>query len=85
MRWEDLTEEEFPQKYLDEFPLEIDGYWVGPKGKGLKGVCMAYLPIVDAIGKVIKYPEKRLVAPYLEKGQHVYILKENMMNALQAA
>ena len=84
MQWEDLTEEELPDVYLNDFPLEIDGWMIGRKGQGVKGLSMRTLPLKDDRGNYIQYPEERLVASYLKQGKKVYILKDEMMDALVA-
>lgn len=83
MEWEDLTDEEFPDRYLEEFPLEIGGWFVGPEGsRKVYGEFLSYLPIVNEKGEKIQYPEERRC--FYEKMPHreVYILKQTVYDIL---
>lgn len=83
MLWEDLTDEEFPEQYLKEFPMEIDGWWIGAEGsRGVTGISMSILPLKDELGKTIDYPQSRLCEEYLKRGRRVYILKEKVFKEL---
>jgi hypothetical protein len=79
IEWEDLTGEEFPEQFLEEFPQEIAGFVVGPQGsRGYRGLAFGILPILDRKGNKIQYPEDRLVASYYQRGQRVYILNDGV-------
>ena len=83
MEWEDLTHEEFPDRYLEEFPLEIDGWFVGPEGsRGVKGVSLSILPLTNHKGEEIQYPETRQCFYEPMPLRKVFILKQSVYDAL---
>ena len=77
--WEQLTEEDIPSKYTEEFALEISHLVSsGGKRKHIAGYAMSLLPLLDAKGNTKSYPEDRLVEDFLKFNQKVYILNDSI-------
>jgi len=81
-KWEELTDEFFPQHYTKEFPTEITGAVHGGLGTGIQSYMIELLPIINAKGEPITYPEERLVSNFLRFNQKTYILKDHLLEIL---
>jgi len=81
-KWEELTDDEIPKKYTMEFSQVITAPVYGRIGEGVKSYIVELLPLIDAKGEVIEYPEDRLVANFLKHNQQVYVLSDEVLKEL---
>ena len=81
-QWESLTDEDFPQQYLDEFPLELSHFVSEINSNRIRGWGFRMLPLLTSYGAPANYPEERLVENYTWKGQGVYVLKDAILKEL---
>jgi hypothetical protein len=81
--WERLTEGEMPSQYTRDIPEEIKNPVYGGKGKGIIYYRMEYLPVIDAKGNIIDYPEDRLVSNFIRFDQKVYVLQDSVLKKMK--
>ena len=84
-QWEELTGEEMPSQYTEEFPSEIHRLVCQASRKTVTGYRLRLLPTVEKSGASIVYPEDRLVADFAKDNQTVYILKDSILKELATA
>ena len=85
--WEELTGEAMPEQYLKDIPTEISGFlYDGKTPNRMKrvGYTLSYLPVMKG-GKVVSYPEDRMVEDFTSAHHRVYILKDDLYKKLVAA
>jgi len=79
-RWEDITGDEMPQKYINDIPREITGTAIKVKRNSPTVYLTHFLPVINQKGERISYPVDRRVREFGK----TYILNDKLVSKLTA-